>query len=141
MTATVTITGQKELDRKLRALPGKVQLKLEGQAIRAGLRVIAKAVRSQAHPAFKKSVGSRYTRKKGGMVGVNVGKKKGRGYAPHFSLYVLGTGNRTTRDEYNRGESPSHPIVDVATLGTRDAALKATAENLAKGIEREAARS
>ena len=109
MSATVTITGDKALDRKLRALPGKVQRKLEGQAIRAGLRVVQRAVRAQAPSPFKKSVGSRYTRKKGGMAGVNVGKKRGRGHSPHFSLYVLGTGERRTREGHRRGPGAGSP--------------------------------
>lgn len=132
------ITGIKALDRKLRELPPKVKKKLSGQAIRAGLRTVAKAVKQQVPPSFKRAVGSRYTTRKGGQAGVNVGKKKGRGWLPHFSLYVMGARNRTTAAGANRGDSPAHPVVDQAWQASQQAATKATIDNLKAGIIREA---
>lgn len=147
------ITGDKALDRKLRGMPVRVQNKLEGQAIRAGLRIVVKRIKDRFPSKYRHLrtvVKSRYRRGKVAKAGAGVGKRKvptrkhahrggvGLGSA-NIHWAVLSTSDRRTRDGAYRGRMP--PILgDVVGSGwnvARHEAARAMLANLRKGIERE----
>lgn len=78
-----TITGDKELDKNLRRLGGKSANKVSAAAIRAGMRIIQKGIKSEIPSHMKesrKSIGSRFkrnTRKGDGIVMAKVGAAVG----------------------------------------------------------------
>ena len=64
--ALVSITGDKELDKKFRELADKLAKKVMAQAIRAGMRVIAKGIKSEIPGNMKearKGIGMRFLRR------------------------------------------------------------------------------
>ena len=78
----MSLTGDKELDRKFRRLADKAAKKVLSQGIRAGLMVVAKAIKSEI-PVYmkdsKKAIGTKLKKNKQGeiiaKVGAGVGKK------------------------------------------------------------------
>lgn len=136
MSVQISITGDKALDRKLRAMPGKVQRKLGSAALRAGARTVAKAVKTE-YPvkSLRKTIGTKHKTGKYTLAGVTQGKG-----VRHANLYVRGTKPRYTKSGRYSGEMPENPTVDRGYAKSKDAADRKILESLKAGIEREAAK-
>lgn len=96
---SITLTGQKELDAKLKQLGTKGGNRVARNSLGAGARVVQKAIKKIAPKSIKDAIGMRNEkgRKSGKLetkVGVNVGKRsktKAKRWAP---VIVLGTAIR-----------------------------------------------
>lgn len=117
MSVSIIITGDKELDAKLAALPEKTQKKYARSALSQGMTIVAKAAKRAAPVGptgnLRRAIGKRFKRiKQEGItqakVGINVGKRAKLGTtesgktkfagdsAPHGHLVALGTKPRYT---------------------------------------------
>lgn len=161
MTPEITITGDKQLDRKLQQL-GKRGRTIARQATKQGGTVLAKEIRRRAPvgktKSLKKSIGAKSGRSKGngeGVItakaGVNVGKKKksrttksGRvikaNYAPHGHLATLGTKARRTKSGANRGSVKANDFVMRGQKAGARAAIEKTMKAFRDKLEKEAKR-
>jgi len=71
------VLGVKKLQKKLNALRASTQSKLERQAVLAGLRILAKAIKSEVPSAWKegrKAIGFSFIRGKGKFAGTTFAK-------------------------------------------------------------------
>ena len=151
----MTITGHKELDRKLAKLGGPVARKVCASGVRAGLGVVRKAIREEVPVAsVRKVVASRFKRrtKKSALVakvGAGVGKHKTKQVAkrsrPGVGIgkqnahwYFLGTSTRATRRGANRGRMPQNDAVRRGFSKSRALAVVAMLRKMREQIEREA---
>lgn len=155
---TVSLTGDKALDRAFKRLGDKVAKKVAAQGIRAGLRIIAKGIKSEIPGHMKearKAIGTRFKRKKTGetkaIVGGGVGKKKAgsteRGGKPGVGIarenihwLLLGTNNRSKESGAFTGSTAPLSAVKLGFSKSEAATLQKIKDTIRKGIAREAAK-
>ena len=134
------VTGIREIDRKLRQLPGRVQKKVVRQAMRAGLKVVMQEVKAQS------PVDTGTTRK---AVQTRAVKKKKRG-AIELEVRILATdmtkrtSARTGKTvfypaivEYGHDKTPANPFMLRAFNAKGETARKTTLAHLLAGLNRE----
>ncbi len=146
------ITGDKELEKRLRWLADKAADRVARSATGAGLTVIAKAQKKAAPEGptgnTKASIGKRFERKaRTGFVtakaGVNVGKRskrKGR-IAPHSHLVALGTRPRVRKSGGSTGVMPANPWIKTSTQSALGAVKTRMTAAATKALAREARRA
>lgn len=119
--------------------------KLSLKGLRAGLNkalaIVKRAIRKETkHKSIKKAVGSKVSVKKSGATGkfgLNIGKKKGKGYAPHGAIYILGTKPRTqTKTGRSTGRTKGHDIVKAGTAKSQKRAVKEMHEAIRLAIKK-----
>lgn len=156
---SASLTGDKALDRKFKKLADKSANKVAAQGLRAGLRVIAKGIKSEIPSHMKearKAIGTRFKRKKTGevkaIVGGGVGKKKkqklvDRSGKPGVGIsrqnihwLLLGTNNRVKESGASTGSTLPLPAVQSGFLKSEAAAMQKIKETIKKGIAREVAK-
>ena len=155
---TMSITGDKELDRKFRRLADKVARKVLAQGIRAGLRVVAKGIKAEIPPHMKdakKAIGSKLKKDKSGgivaKVGSGVGGKKkpvgARGGRPGVGIsrqnihwLLLGTNSRHKGSGASTGSTVPIPAVRLGFAKSEAAAAQKIVDTVRKGIAREASK-
>ena len=159
-----SITGDRELDRKLGRLRQRVQTKLKKAAVRSALGVAAKEIKKNVPSRFKnvrRSIGWRLGKDKqyvlAAKVGWRVGKtarkakesevnregRKGVGIgARNFHWWILGTGERVTESGKRTGSMPAQDgdIIRGSWSSAQPKVVATMAESLKRGIEREAAK-
>ena len=158
-----SITGDRELDRKLGRLRQRVQTKLKKAAVRSALGVAAKEIKKNVPSRFKnvrRSIGWRLGKDKqyvlAAKVGWRIGKtarkaidkgnrtsKKGVGIgARNFHWWILGTGERVTESGKRTGSMPAQDgdIIRGSWSSAQPKVVTKLAESLKRGIEREAAK-
>ena len=141
---TAIVTGDKKLDRQLNALGVKISRRINAKAVRAGLKPVQKAVKSEAPKGptgnLKRAVGARFRKKRRAgtheaIVGTNVGRRlkqrttrggkiQKANSAPHGHLVVLGTQSRVTKTGANRGAMPGNNFVDRGFAKSKAEALR-----------------
>ena len=144
---SATITGDKALDRKLRSLGDKGARKAAASGIRAGLTVVARAIRSEIPPhmkSIKKSIGSRFAknRRKGiqeAKAGANVGKKRPK-QTPHAHLILAGTQERRTKAGRRTGRVVAIPAVRDGYAKSQGQATERIKQKMGEVIQKEAAK-
>lgn len=136
---TATVSGVRELKRRLDRLEKKDAKRIGRKAINRGLTIVARGVRAKAPGRrIKKVVGKRNkrNRRKGiqeAKAGVGVAKKRdfSKSTAPHAHLVAAGTANRKTtgrgryRSGANRGRVKRNNFV---ARGARSRQSQAAAE-------------
>ena len=155
---TMSLTGDKALDRKFRRLADKAAKKVLAQGIRAGLRVIAKGIKAEIPPHMKdakKAIGSKLKKNKSGgivaKVGAAVGKKKkpagpragrpGVGIArENIHWLLLGTNSRHKESGASTGSTVPIPAVRLGFAKSEAAAAQKIVDTVRKGIAREASK-
>ena len=160
--ALPVITGDKALDRKLRAMGAKVEKRVVRSAMSKALTVLKKAIQSEVPIGptknLKRAIGKRLEQIEGlgitdGKAGVNVGKRTparirasaklglGVGGAPHGHLVGLGTKPRFHKKSGKFvGWMPSNNFVQRGVDKGMAAYLLKLRQAVKKGIEREAAK-
>jgi HK97 gp10 family phage protein len=140
---TVIVTGIRDIDRKLKRLPGAVQKKVVRKAMRAGLKVQAAEVKSQV------PVDTGLTKS---AVKVRAVKRRKRGTIEQevmISGKVAGlvktskSGNRAFYPaivEYGSSAHPPNPFMRRAYESKGEAARQTTMQVLRDGIESETAK-
>ncbi|MCC7423770.1 MAG: HK97 gp10 family phage protein, partial [Planctomycetaceae bacterium] len=131
-----TITGDAQIDARLRHLSEKGAARAGRAAVNKGLKTIEKEIRSAAPEGetggLKKAIGSRNKKRSRlnvaeAKTGIGVGKKKGES-APHSHLVALGTKSRkrkkiggefaeinpATDEQISTGTMPANPFVQQA---------------------------
>lgn len=147
--ARQVITGDRQLERALTRLADKSADRVASAAVRGGLGELRKAQRKLAPVgetgALKKSIGSRFEKKRGrsplvtAKAGINVGKRKsGSTVAPHSHLVGLGTGERFLKSGKSVGRMPANNFISVATLSSQSKQQAAMSRRAARALEREA---
>ena len=143
MKNTVIVTGIKDIDRRLRTLPGRVQKKVTRKAMRDGLKIMAAEVKKQAPVdtgLTQRNIKVKATRrKKRGSVELEVtisGKDSGLiktpktgGGKPVFYPAVV---------EYGREGVEPNPFMRRAYENKAAAARDETMRSLRNGVEQEA---
>lgn len=156
-----SITGVRELDRRLRRLDDKVARRLASAAVRSGLRLLVKEIKSGLPTELKEAktaVGWRFKKSttrdgKDAKVGFGVGKRSseakrsGRNSGgigitkQNVHWFVLGTPSRTQETTgRSTGRMPGilENVVPRSVLSGSAGAVRKMQQNLRKGIEREA---
>ncbi len=125
MTA-VYVTGDKDLDRALRLLGGRVASRITVKGIRAGMGEIRNAIKREVTKAsVKRAIASKFKKRKGkgtyrAVVGGGVGKRnKARGGTrggvgiskQNVHWYLMGTSGRQTKSGAYRGQMPANGAV------------------------------
>lgn len=165
-----SVTGDKQLDRKLKALSDSGARKAMRAGITAGMTPLVKALRAAVNAApvsaalkrsARKTIGKRFGKAKGGeakgqyqaKVGFGVGKKRsapkergkrkgvGIGVA-NIHWPVLGTLYRRTKAGHDTGAMPAalKGLPAKAIDATKDAVLEAARNKIRETITREAAK-
>ncbi len=153
------LTGDKELDRRLMLVGGKIADKAVTSGIRAGLGEIRRAIRAQVpNPSAKKTIASRFKRKRKlgltvAKVGAGVGPRKqqnaggSRGSRGGVGIsknnahwYFLGTSQRTTTNGANRGSMPANNAVALGYARSSSAAMSKVKNKILAVLEREVAK-
>lgn len=148
-------TGDKELDKILETL-GRRYKSITRRAIKAGLKVLGKAIKQDAPKgktkALKKSIGERFKRTRKdeveAKVGINVAKKpanekgetKSGSQAPHGPMNVLGTKLRFTKRGKSTGQMNPNGFVRRAVNRAKSQALAKIRANLTASLEKVAAK-
>ena len=151
---SMTITGAREIEAKLRALPIKVAKKTVRQAVRAGANVILPKVKDNARTLVGGSMGSvmvknllvrAFKKQRRGSYGLSVRYKSGieelihitadgvRYYVPaalEFGHARPGAGGSRVKDV------PARPVIRNAFETTKEKAVKVVETGLARGVER-----
>lgn len=144
--AKVKILGVKALGRTLAKLGSAGARKV----LRAGagkvVTVLKKFIRKEipAHnKRIKKSVGSKVrASKKDGVtakVGLNIGKKAGKGHAPHAMIYVGGTEDRVQKKTGRpTGRMPANPVVQRGVKAGKRQAIREMKKKMREVFRKEA---
>ena len=122
---TITLFGDKQVKKLLKKLGDQSSRKALRSGVRAAVKFLKKSVKGEVAPkwkSIKKCIGSKVRVNKHfvlGKVGINFGKKKGKGYAPHAAILVLGTKDRHTASGRNTGRVLPNNFVErgLATGG------------------------
>ena len=150
----VEITGFKELSRRLKKLPEKIERKVLGQAANAGAAVVRKSARKRVPVKtgfLKKNIMSRKKRGKfKGEVTYMVGPSADAFYGQFIESGFIATGPKkagvTVREARGRARKkgnkhyPAHPFLRPAFDGNRKQIIEAMRKRLAKGIDKEIAK-
>lgn len=138
------LTGDKELDKKLRRLGDKGAKKVARKAVGQALTVVSRAAKREApNKTVRRSIGKRLKRSKGlvasAKAGVNVGKKKSKAnrIAP---ILALGTADRQTKAGHNRGRIQPDDFLARSFRSSEGAARSKMADVVATEIPKEARR-
>ena len=157
------ITGEADLEATLKKLSDRTADKVARSALRAGLTVIARAMRKAAPRGptgnLRKAIGSRLVRsRKTGVVtakaGINVGKNR-KGRAPHGHLVALGTKPRTRKriggkfafitspapEQLRTGTMPANDFARRSSTSAQASMRMAMKNKAAKVLEKEAAKA
>jgi HK97 gp10 family phage protein len=140
---SVVVTGIKDIDRKLKFLPGRIQKKVLRQAMREGLKVMAAEVKAQVPVdtgLTKKNVRVRAVKKKRRdeiQLEVRVGGDE--------ELYKTSAKTGTTvfypaLVEYGRKNVPPNPFMRRAFEAKGEIARQVTIDEIRAGVESEASK-
>jgi HK97 gp10 family phage protein len=148
-TQDVELLNAKKLMRQMKHVGYRGSLKALRAGIGKAVALLRKSIRSEIpakDKAIKKSVGSKVKiNKKDGVVakvGLNIGKKKGRGYAPHAILYVAGTVPRVQKKTGRpTGRMPANPVVQKGVAAGEAQAKRGMTEKMAEVLKTEAGKS
>ncbi len=141
------ISGLAALQKKLAALPERVQRKVMRPAVNAAATPVVRSARSKARRRtglLKKAIGKKVvTNKKNQSVTAIIGVKKGvqsdvngKPYKPSRIAHLVEKGFINLAGEY----VPGHPFIEPALTETQGQALSTMATKLGDGIEKEAAK-
>lgn len=140
MDAKIEISGAAEIERALKQFPEFVQRRLLSNALAAGGRVIAKDAAGRVavdDGDLKKSIKVKADRRDRTLVSVGAARPRGG----HAHLVEFGTGERFKKDGRSTGSMPAAPFLRPAADAKAGEAVRKIADNLGKGIAREAAKS
>jgi hypothetical protein len=149
-----TLTGDKELDRKLKALSTKISQKAMASGVRAGLSELRKHMRrATANPRVRKTIAARFKRKKKfgiteAKVGAGVGKHKTAEAGPrsrpgvgiskqNAHWYFMGTKARSTSNGASRGVMPASTAISRGASSGMGSAMVKMRAKIRKVIETE----
>lgn len=155
------ITGDRKLIRKLERLASRGSRRVSNQAMRKGLTVVTRGIRSEVPgrlQSVRRTVGSRFQRARGqsqkqAKAGLSVGKKRAaktprrssRGgvgmSARNVHWWALGTTNRRVKKTgRDAGRMPASDAVARGYRKTESTAREAIRKSIRDGLEREAQR-
>lgn len=144
----VKLLGVKQLAKQLKHLGGKGAIKALRAGVGKALAVLRKSIKKQipaAHKSIGKSVGSKVKiNKQDGVVakvGLNIGKKKGKGRAPHAMIYVGGTADRKTKSGKPTGRMPANPVVQKGLAAGEGQATREMVAKMHDTIKKEAGKT
>jgi len=131
-TANITITGLKPLQKKMRRWPDKLRKRVNGQATKAAVNPIARAIRKAAPVGptgnLKRSITTRMKRyQQGDWFEATVGPKWPMGAHGHLI-------------EFGTVRQPPRPFVRPVWDGMKDGLLDEFRKQLAKRVEKELAK-
>jgi len=134
----IAVIGDKELQRKLKALDIKMQKKIIHKALRAAAKPIlaqSKATAPVLSGRLKKSLKLRARRARRGVFGVQVmtGTRQELGIPAGYPYYY------PAAVEYGHARAPAHPFLRPALEANRQKGINIAANVIRQGIE-EAAR-
>jgi HK97 gp10 family phage protein len=153
MSASMKISGFKELDALLQSMPGRLARPGVDAGLRRALQPVAAAARSMARGSLSKSVKIAPTIEKSQRAKSLVKPGKGRRVmyvgltAPHAHLVEFGTGPRYQKTKGNKyvGIMPPNPFLRPAWDAHKDKVLatlaEAVREEIAKALGRRTARA
>lgn len=138
---SVTLQGQRELERELFALEDALREHLSRQAIEAGAQMLVPPIREAAPRGrtgnLKKSVGYVIRNYEGGVIVAVIGPQVPAG--AHGPIVEDGTKRRETSRGFNRGEMPANPFVVPTFERYKSQAELVMASVIASGLQRRAA--
>lgn len=144
IVGSIHMTGGAELERRLKALPGKIAKKLIRRALRSGAKIILAQAKANAPVdtgALKKSLKVRAAKRRGrGSVGVTVstaeGDFKGDQFYASFIEYGHKRGKRPGKGATDaREEVPARPFMRPAFDEKKQEAVNVISSTLGAGIE------
>lgn len=143
--AKISILGVKRLDKKVRHLDGKGSRRVLRSGANKAVQVLKKFIKKEipGHAkSIKKAIGSDVKVNKdvgvAAKLGINVKKKKGKGYVYYGAMYIRGTAARKTRKGANRGQVKAHPVVANGMKAGQESARKAMQTQMAVKLKEEA---
>lgn len=144
--AQVKILGAKTLGRALAKLGTAGARKCLRAGAGKAVTILKKFVRKEIpakHKRIKKSVGSKVkVSKKEGViakVGLNIGKKAGKGHAPHAMIYVGGTQERKQKTTGRpTGRMPANPVVQRGVQAGKKQAIGQMKKKMREVFRKEA---
>ncbi|WP_022699301.1 HK97-gp10 family putative phage morphogenesis protein [Euryhalocaulis caribicus] len=140
MDTKIAISGASEIADALEKFPEFVERRLLSNALAAGGRVIAKDARMRVKiddGDLKRSIKVKADRRDRTLVAVGAARPLGN----HAHLVEFGTGERFKKDGRSTGAMPAAPFLRPAADAKAGEAVRKIADNLGKGIAREAAKS
>lgn len=142
--AKIEILGVKRLERKVRHLDGKGARRVLRSGASKAVQILRKFIKKEipGHAkSIKKAIGSLVRVNKDGAqakVGINVGKKKGKGYVFYGAMYIQGTEQRETKSGANRGKVKANPVVARGVKAGTPSARKGMKEQMRAKLKEEA---
>jgi len=151
MTSQRFVTGDKELDRALEKIGGKIAEKAIASGVRAALNDMTKAMRREVRVAtVKKTIAARFKRKKKfGRVEAKAGAGVGKEYLSvptrggvgisknNAHWYFMGTATRRTHKGGNRGRMPIDSAIVIGASKSRATAMMKLRTKTRQVLEKE----
>ena len=146
-TANITITGLKPLQKKMRRWPDKLRKRVNGQATKAAVNPIARAIRKAAPVGptgnLKGSIATKMKRYQGGdwfeaIVGPRVPDKKRPRARTGKAVNDMGAHGHLI--EFGTVRQPPRPFVRPVWDRMKDGLLDEFRKQLAKRVEKELAK-
>lgn len=142
MNVKISITGAKEIDQVLKAMPKELTHKVLGAAHASAAKPLIEKEKLLAPEGptghLVDSIGAVKTSiKRANVIGeVNVGPRSGRFKGNHGHLVEFGTKPRRTKKGANRGFMPAHPFAKPAFDQTKNQVEGLISQSVAKVVLR-----